>query len=260
MRRSRRCGTTLTDHATLVGLTQDELDKRIRSAVAHACTRLDRARWQSLPAAVTSGESLRLAETVRAWLDAIERDRPPFAVRDTELALPLTLGGMGIALRIDRVDVLEDGGIAIIDYKTGRAAAPGRWFAPRPRGTQVGLYTLALGATPDPPRVRAAAYAQLKAGEFDVRGLAADADAWPPIKTPAESRGVPFSGWPEIEAEWARRLGALAEEFAGGASAVAPRDAQCCKICDLQALCRIQSLDDPSQPMNGQAPDGSGDG
>ena len=250
----------LSDHATLVGLTRAELDIRITKAVAHARTKLDRARWQSLPAAVTAGESQRLAETLRAWLDAIERDRPPFAVRHTEWALPLALGGMGIALRIDRVDTLADGSVAIIDYKSGRAAAPGKWFAPRPSGTQVGLYALALGATPDPPRVRVAAYAQLKAGEIEVKGLAADADAWPPIRTPAESRGVAFSSWPEIEAEWARSLGVLAGDFARGASAVAPRDAQCCRICDLHALCRIQSLDDLSELTKGQATDGNGDG
>ena len=232
------------DHATLIALTGAELDTRIADAVAHARTKLNRVRWQCLPVTVAQGESQRLADTVRAWLDVIERERPPFTVRATESTASLALGGISLALRIDRVDTLADGGIAVIDYKSGRAIAPGKWFAPRPSGTQVGLYALAVLAEPDPPLVRATVYAQLKAGKIAVIGLAADADAWPPLKTAAEVRNVPFANWPEIEAEWTRRFGALATDFRQGVAAVAPRDGQCCKQCDLHPLCRIQSLDD----------------
>jgi hypothetical protein len=248
------------DHATLVRLTAAELDIRVARAVAHARAKLDRVRWQSLPPVVASGESQRLADTVRAWLDVIERERPPFAVRDTEMTLPLVLGGIGISLRIDRVDTLADGGVAVIDYKSGRAVVPGKWFAPRPSGTQVGSYVLALRATPDPPLVRAAVYAQLKAGEIGVKGLVADAGAWPPLKIAAELRSVPISSWTEIETEWARSLGTLAADFAQGAAAVEPRDAQCCRQCELHALCRIQSLSDAPERTVGSAADGRNDG
>jgi probable DNA repair protein len=235
---------SVIDHATLVALTATELDTRIADAVAHARSKLDRVRWQSLPAAVASGESQRLADTVRAWLDVIERGRPPFVVRATESTVPLALGGMSLALRIDRVDALADGGVAVIDYKSGRAVTPGNWFASRPSGTQVGLYALALQATQERPLVRAAVYAQLKAGEIEVIGLAADARAWPPVKSAADTKSVPCANWTEVEADWAHRLGALAADFRQGAAAVTPRDGQCCERCELQALCRIQSLDD----------------
>jgi ATP-dependent helicase/nuclease subunit B len=248
------------DHATLVGLADAELGLRITSAVAHARAKIDRVRWQSLPSVVASGESQRQADTVRTWLDVIERERPPFAVRGTEVTLPLALGGIGIALRLDRVDTLADGGVAVIDYKSGRAVAPAKWFAPRPSGTQVGLYALALRATPNPPRVRAAVYAQLKAGEIAVKGLVADAGAWPPLKTAADLRGMAFANWDEVEVEWARCLGTLAQDFARGAAPVAPRDAQCCTQCDLHALCRIQSLADAPERTDGNDVDGRSNG
>jgi len=247
------------DHATLVRLTDAELDTRITNAVAQARTKLDRERWQSLPAAVASGESKRLAETVRAWLATIERDRPPFTVSGTELTVPLALGGIGIALRIDRIDTLADGGVAVIDYKSGRAVAPGKWFAPRPSGTQVGLYALALRDGPDPPLVRATVYAQLKAGEIAVAGLVADAGAWPPLKTAAALRTMPLANWDDVEAEWRRRFGVLAADFAQGTATVAPRDAQCCSQCALHALCRIQALDDAPESAGGNA-GAAGDG
>jgi ATP-dependent helicase/nuclease subunit B len=237
---------SVRDHATLCALSGSELDSRIADAAAHARTRIDRQRWQSLPAAVVEGEPQRLAATLRAWLDVIERHRTPFTVRDTELKLPLQLGGVAISLRIDRVDTLVDGGAAIIDYKGGRATEPRRWFAPRPSGTQLGQYALALRAETQPPVVRAAIYAQLKPGEIKIEGLAADESVWPPAKTPAQARGVPFATWSEIEAAWETRLDALAGNFREGVAAVAPRDGQCCKRCELQPLCRIQTLSDAS--------------
>ena len=234
----------LRDHATLVALTLSQLDARIAVAVARARGELARTRWQALPAAVAAGESQRLHEIIRTWLDTVERVRPPFAVRDTEWALPLALGGLDLALRIDRVDTLADGGVAVIDYKSGRTVAAARWFAPRPSGTQVGLYALALRAAPEPPPVRAAVYAQLKAGAINVTGLTADADAWPTVKTASALHASPLPNWAAVEAFWERRYGELAADFRAGIAVVAPRDGQSCKRCGLQALCRIQSLDD----------------
>jgi ATP-dependent helicase/nuclease subunit B len=248
------------DHATLVGQDNAQLRDRIAKAVTLARAKLDPGRWQSLPAAVSVGESQRLADIVRAWLDAVERERPPFVVRATEMKLPLTLGGIGISLRIDRVDTLADGGVAIIDYKSGRAVEPAKWFAPRPSGTQVGLYALALRAMADPPAVRATVYAQMKAGEIAVKGLAADTDAWPPLKSAAGLRNAEIETWDDVEADWARRFGALAADFARGEAHVLPRDAQSCMHCDLHALCRIQSLDDVAETTDRGADTGNGYG
>jgi len=113
----------------------------------------------------------------------------------------------------------------------------------------VGLYALARkDAAPDEP-LRAAAYAQLKAGAVAVVGLAADADAWPALRTPAEARSVQFATWPDVERFWRERYGALAAAFRAGDAAVLPRDAQACRHCDLQPVCRVQALDDaPREP------------
>jgi probable DNA repair protein len=247
------------DHATLVALGDTELLGRIAKAVTQARNKLDRARWQSLPAAVAAGESQRLADTIHAWLDTIERARPSFAVRETEMTVPLQLGGIGISMRIDRVDTLADGSVAVIDYKSGRAVEPVKWFAPRPSGTQVGLYALALQAMPDPPEVRATVYAQLKAGEIAVKGLAADAEGWPAMMTVAGMRNAQLATWADVEADWAHRYGALATDFAQGAAAVTPRDAQSCARCDLHPLCRIQSLDDIAETTDRGIAAGNGD-
>lgn len=229
-------------HAVLVALDDAALRARIDTAVAAARRALGAPRWRMLPPPVAAAEGARLAATLHGWLTAVERERPAFTVSATEADASLALGGLDLAFRIDRVDALADGGAAIIDYKSGRVTVPSRWFAPRPAGTQVGLYALArMAIEPDVP-VRAVAYAQLKAGSVGVEGLAADGDAWPALRAPGTGRGVPVARWDDALAHWRDRYGEIAAAFRDGHAAVAPRDANACKYCDLAALCRVQRL------------------
>ncbi len=233
----------LGDHAALVAIDDAALDAAIAAAVESARVGVDRRRWRNLPSPVAEGEAQRLGITIRAWLDSVERERPPFAVRAIEMRTALTLGDLALTLQIDRVDALADGGIVIIDYKSGRAPAPGKWFAPRPSGTQLGLYSLACKSRDPATPVRGVAYAQLKAGEIGVIGLAADSGAWPGLDVTGNARGVP-GAWTDVETGFATRLGALADAFRSGDAAVAPRGAAACRVCELKTLCRVRALQD----------------
>jgi len=236
--------TTVRDHAHLVALDAATLTQAIDDAVQAALGKVNRKRWSSMPRVVAAGEARRLGDTLRAWIGAFERERPPFSVAATEVRTSLTLGGITFMFQIDRVDALADGGAAIIDYKSGRVPQAGRWFAVRPSGTQIGLYALAYRAAPNALPLRAVAYAQIKAGQLDVAGLAADAAAWPRLPSVDVARNVPVTTWPEVEAWWVERLGRLARDFRSGEAAVVPRDAAACRYCDLQPLCRVRALDD----------------
>jgi len=233
------------DHTGLVALVPHALDAQIESAVAAAIASdaLPAARWRKLPPIVVAGEPQRIARLVRAWLDPFDRERPPFTVRAVETPATLTLSGLTFRLRLDRIDELGDGGLAIIDYKTGRASAPGVWFDPRPQAPQLGLYSLALRMRDPSVAVRAVAYAQLKPGEMKLRGLAADATAWPALPQPSALKEAGFADWTAMETGWDQALRALTDEIAAGHAAVAPRDlAATCRRCGLQSLCRIGAL------------------
>lgn len=235
----------MRDHASLVAAETRALDTRIARAVAAAGAKIERRRWRSVPAPVAAAESQRLATTIRAWLDHCERGRRPFAVVGIEWRTRVELGGLLLELRLDRIDELGDGGVLVLDYKSGRANEPAEWFKERPAGTQVGLYALARIAYDPAAPVRAIAYAQLKAGEIDVKGLAADESVWSQLDLPQAVRGAGLAGWDDVEVRLRARLTALAVEFRTGEAAVAPRDGTACRVCDLQALCRIRRLGEP---------------
>jgi RecB family exonuclease len=146
-------------------------------------------------------------------------------------------------MRVDRIDALGDGGIAIIDYKTGvlKQPKPQKWFDERPRASQLGTYTLAQRAAEPLLAVRAVVHAELRTAGVAASGLVADRAAWPALMNVANAG--PFFDWRSLESWWEAHLGALATELAGGVATVTPRlKPSPCRICGLQALCRIDSV------------------
>jgi probable DNA repair protein len=227
------------DQATLLGLDDSALRTRIDRAVAEAARVLPAPRWRALSPLVAAGEAARLARALGEWIETYERKRPPFRVAEVEAAAAITLAGLDLRLRLDRVDALASGGTAIIDYKSGYAKQPECWFEPRPQAPQLALYALARRAATPTQNVRAVTYAQLKPGEIKAIGLAADAAAWPALKQPSALKRAGVADWAAMETRWIESLGALAAEIAAGEAAVAPRDDKTCRLCGRQPFCRI---------------------
>jgi probable DNA repair protein len=248
--------------ARLVALAADEaaFAARIDAAAGAAIAALRADRREQIPAVVIAGERQRLARTVRDWLRGVDCLRPPFTVRATEMDATLALPGLDLRLRFDRVDALDDGGVALIDYKSGSAVTPGKWFEDRPQALQLALYTLAQRAAEPEVAVRAVAYAQLKPGAVKPVGLAADEAAWPGLVAPEAIRTAELADWGAVEAHWARAVGGLAADFVAGSSAVSPRNRrESCERCGRQALCRV--AEDPNgDPDDSADGDGSGIG
>ncbi|HTR59894.1 MAG TPA: PD-(D/E)XK nuclease family protein [Casimicrobiaceae bacterium] len=231
----------LRDRQTLAAQSHAALAMRVEAAVAHAIgsNAISALRWRALPPIVAALEAERLSKLMLDWLGKHELTRAPFRVVDTELKLSLAFAQLRIDLRLDRVDALEGGGVAIIDYKTGLVVPPARWFDQRPQAPQIALYAVAWRSARPYDPVRAVAYAQVKRGKLRLEGLAADATAWPELTRPAELREADVPDWRAVEARWYDSLGALADEIGRGYAAVMPRDARTCERCGLYALCRI---------------------
>jgi len=92
---------------------------RIEASVRHAFARHERHADATL-AAVLAVEKERTKRLLAAVLDT-DAGRQPFRIAAVESRLDTGIGTLALRLRADRLDVLPDGGIAIIDYKTGQA-------------------------------------------------------------------------------------------------------------------------------------------
>jgi probable DNA repair protein len=227
------------DHASLAVLDADALAHRVASAARKGLARLDSRRRRALAPAVALGEVGRLAATLLSWLADRELPRPPFRVRVHEARVPYDAGGFGVDVRIDRVDEFAAGGLAIIDYKSGRVVQPSRWTADRPEGIQLAVYASALARTTTDP-IRALVYAQVRAGDVAVTGIAETADVWPGLDVPGAA-----ADWQAARDALQSKVESLAGDIRKGLAIVDPRDrGLTCRYCGLQALCRIPVLDD----------------
>lgn len=233
----------LGDTVSLASLSSATMEARIAAAVDGAMGSLPVPRRKALPGAVFAAEGQRLRHLLRDWIEAVERKRPPFTVALTEWKTRHRLGGIELQLRFDRVDAMVDGGVAIVDYKSGEAPPPARWFAPRPSGTQLPLYAQAWRAQRPQEPVRALAYAIAKGGGMRVRGIVADEKAWPALDAVTKIKDAGLASWNAALAHLDRRLAEIALEFRCGEAEVTPRDAACCRTCNLQRLCRVQRLE-----------------
>ena len=224
----------LADRATLRSLDAPDLRRRLRAAIDAEVTPLRKAAStiaQRLLDLETQWLELRLTEL----LDS-DRARAPFAVESLEASCTVTLGALTLALRLDRVDRLQDGRLAVIDYKTGDDAGAGAWLGERPRLPQLPLYALAVGAE----RVSAVAFGRIRAGRTGYAGIARDRDCFGGLAAFGD-RGAPkgHASWDELLSSWRHALSMLAAEFADGDAHLAPHPAMACRYCHLAGLCRI---------------------
>ena len=226
------------DSGALAALVADRaaLARAVTAAAEHAIRRKKPPRWNELPDAVRAGEAARIARQVAQWLVEVEARRPPFCVVATEQDFTFSLGPLALRLRLDRVDALDGGGVAIVDYKTGEATPFARWTADRPEATQLALYSLAWRAAhPDRP-VRATALGQLRPNDCDIVGAFADDAAR--FDATSKRQVVP-DDWAAFEAVRDDRVRALGRAFVDGEAQVAPRRLDECRTCRRHALCRI---------------------
>lgn len=239
----------VVDRDSLLSLDEAVFDKLLNRAVDGALGRLERERLCDLPARQRYIEGRRLNGLLRQWLE-FERQRSPFRVTTSEQSCQVKIGKLVIRTRIDRIDELDDGTCAIIDYKTGRPD-PLQWLEERVTEPQLPTYSLhlphgQLGAV-------MFAIVRSKEKESGFRGLARKLDAWPGAKSRALDARLDEKGWSSFDdvlAHWGTSLPALGDAFAKGDALVDPVDPKlACQYCDLTGFCRI--LERGNLPLEG---------
>lgn len=186
-------------------------------------------------------EKYRLETLIEALLQA-EQSRPSFDVVALEARREVTIAGGRFEIRIDRIDSIEGGGFAILDYKSGEPRAP-RWQGTEVRDPQLLSYLLAEAGR----NVQALANVSLASGRARFSGRAATSRLLPgvkglpgmdPNKVPAEEIQA---AWQREVEQWLRGLARIAADYIAGRAPVEPA-ADVCRNCHLTVLCRRVEL------------------
>ena len=247
----------LRDSQTLAGHSEPTLELLIEHSVAEAAdTVLGRAAGGDRPPLFVR-ECRRTIRLIKK-LCVLERSRDPFRVLDTEFEKTLTVSGAQMRVRIDRLDMLEGGGRAILDYKSGRRTTAD-WYGDRPSHPQLLAYLAAIGED-----VVAMATVNVTAREVRFDGIASSSQLLPKVKG-VEPPGGDFSGdaWEIRRREWLACVERLASSFLAGRADVDPKMGAC-DYCHAVSVCRIsdRGIDAAAEllPIEFEGTDGSGDG
>ena len=207
--------------------------------VALALEAHERRAGEPLPERLRALEAARLGELLATWL-SFESTRGPFRVRACEERHRLDIEGVGIDVVVDRVDELEDGRLAIIDYKSGRSDRSASWAAARIAEPQLPIY--AALAFPD-REVVAVALARVVREDAAFLGVAAADELLPGVGgLESQRRRYPaadFPDWNALRLLWAERLRAVAREFRDGLATVSVDDAKDLAYCPVLPLLRL---------------------
>jgi probable DNA repair protein len=181
-------------------------------------------------------ERQRLTELTLEWL-ALEAQRSPFMVRDTERGVELEFGGVKLRAIIDRIDRLADGSLVVIDYKTGMVNYRD-WLGERPAEPQLPLYSV---ASPEP--AAALVFGRLRTGQMAFSGISRDSEMLPGVD-PSEQAGDLGMPWADRQQQWREVLEGLAGQFHRGESKVDPLQRnKTCRNCRLETFCRVDELE-----------------
>ena len=221
----------LGDSRALIALSAPELDECLDSCMQAAATELDAAREDPIAPGALRRECRRTARLIRKLLE-IERGRAPFRVEHTEYSSRLHLAGQELRLRIDRLDALESGGLALLDYKSGKRVTPD-WYGERPSHPQLLAYLAAVGE-----EVRALATVNVTAREVRFDGIAVSDELLPRLTGVKRDGGEAQDAWRARVQQWRSVVERLAGAFAAGQAAVDPKPGAC-DFCHVTSVCRV---------------------
>lgn len=184
-------------------------------------------------------EKERLKRLFADWA-ALEAKRGPFKVKHVEMEESITIGGLTIRGRIDRIDETADGEEVIIDYKSGTAERDD-WLTSRPREPQLLVYSLS-------GRFDAISFARLVPGDCRFIGVSRDTGVLPKVKSLDSDlrfkEKAEMRDWDSLMEFWKETVSSLASEFLSGYAPVDPNPElkgrkTPCLYCELPTLCRI---------------------
>jgi probable DNA repair protein len=186
------------------------------------------------PARFLKLEAERLTRLVVEWL-GYELARLPFRVESTEVTQEVTVAGIAMRVRLDRVDELPSGAKLIVDYKSSNVG-PSAWRGDRPDDVQLPLY--ATYAVLDD--LEGLVFGRVRPSEVAFCGRVRNAKN--SLRADLSNSGglVRDALTEEQLEEWRGLIERLGEDFVAGRAEADPKNpVKTCGSCHLQAVCRI---------------------
>jgi probable DNA repair protein len=222
------------DQERLLSMNAMELKQLIEKTVSQELSVQKKNRPETFTPRLLEIEQDRLTELIMQWLE-LEKQRAYFKVDSLEQRQRISLSGLELDVRADRVDLLEDGTKLIVDYKTGKSISYKSWFDRRIGEPQLPLY-----CTINSEDISGVCLAGVNRAKLGFKGITEQSEVVPGVKEFSKNReSTDYSDWNGMKQAWIERLELLADEVRSGRADVMPKEPKVCDYCPLPSLCRI---------------------
>lgn len=218
----------------LLVLSEDALRYHLQKITAQALEKIVLDRPWLFNSWLIEVEQERIVSLLLQWL-ALEKQRDPFDVVSIEKPLKVSFHSIELSVKMDRMDRLEDGTYALLDYKTGKISLKS-WEGGRPDEPQLPFYWVMS----DEP-VSAIAFAEIQPGSVQFKGVSQMENLLPDVMSVnALFKEQPDMTWQALKKEWRQILEGLLLDFCKGKAQVDPKKGkETCAACGFEALCRV---------------------
>ena len=232
-----------SDLPTLKAMSENTLNIAITTAVAAGIDLFYNKQGMEIPAQVIMLEQYRLQQLLTAWLN-LEMERADFVVQACEKEISLDITGIVVKVVIDRIDMVtvtsNQGGLVIIDYKTGSIVDTKSWSEDRITEPQLPIYaSIALHNE----NIVAVCFGKVRQDDCQFTGVAELNGILPKIKSldslSKNSSFSRFSDWDELIIHWKTSLNRIAQEIKNGEASVKFKDENALAFCEVKPLLRL---------------------
>ena len=205
----------------LRSMPADMLRSQVREAIEDAVKTTETGPLHKLSAVA---ERDRLEELILDWLDHEKKRKQSFTVQTVEEDRTFEIPGLALKLRVDRIDKLRNGGLVLIDYKSGEQTKT-KLTKQRPAEPQLLVYAASLTEPVD------GIFGQMKVPDVKAVGFSRE-------KIFDSSKAATKKDWEEYIGQRREIVNRLATEFVEGNAAVNPIKGAC-DFCAANPICRI---------------------
>ncbi|NOT14007.1 MAG: DNA helicase [Methylotenera sp.] len=220
--------------ADLRDMSAQDMSTAIDEAVSNALR--DFSESTKVSANVIALEHERLVKLISEWLMYEKTRGVGFTIIACEDEKKVSIRGIEVKLKIDRIHALDNGGWEFVDYKTGQTPKMANWAETRITEPQLPIY--ATFYAEDASNIAGVQFGMVKVAEPAWVGLSKENfETESDKRTPAFIRK--FTDWEALLTHWKNSIETIAEEIKQGEAAIRFNDEKDLDYCEVKPILRL---------------------
>lgn len=231
-----RNGETFRHYADLIQMSEESLSSAISEAADISITEFKQTHGDIFSPNTLMLEHERLSGLLTDWLAFEKTHEVKFTLDACEVEKLVNINGIEVTLKIDRIHALENGGLEIVDYKTGQVPKMKSWGEERITEPQLPIYAVFYEDFEN--EIAGVQFGMVKTKDHNYTGISAlNFEAEPEKRKPSFTRA--FEDWESLKIFWKTQIENIVLEIKEGQAPVVFENAADMLYCEVLPLLRL---------------------